>query len=286
MFLLDLRRQIISLGSCALLLSGCNNESPKGVSVPTLPVIQHAVSTLVPLVAGKRNDFVMQQACALARGESSPEQVFQALKKQGVDLSVIPAKGHALSLLVTGDGHQLNAACASYVATMVMVPPNLGDFMKKAPEGANVSANANGFEVEPKKLSEFLRVQLAISRANAELYTSIAVDLGGKPGLTIEQYEAQTRKLFMALAPKYLQKVKTFYAQGEGVNYKLLKVSTDQLVFASSSGYGYRYDDYDFQLSLYGVPWLGKGKLLGQAYDLHVSHVGAGWADSVAWESL
>ena len=102
----------------------------------------------------------------------------------------------------------------------------------------------------------------------------------------MERYGAQTRKLFMALAPKYLQKVKTFYAQGEGVNYKLLKVSTDQLVFASSSGYGYRYDDYDFQLSLYGVPWLGKGKLLGEAYDLHVSHVGAGWADSVTREPL
>lgn len=77
MFLLDLRRQIISLGSCALLLSGCNNESPKGVSVPTLPVIQHAVSTLVPLVAGKRNDFVMQQACALARGKAAQSKCFR-----------------------------------------------------------------------------------------------------------------------------------------------------------------------------------------------------------------
>lgn len=279
MFLLEFRRQIISLGSFALLLSGCNNESPKVVSVPTLPVIQHAVSTLVPLVAGKRNDFVMQQACALARGESSREQVFQALKKQGVDLRVIPPKGHALSLLVTADGHQLNAACASYVATMVMVPPNLGDFMTKAPDGASV--NAKGLVVEPKKLSEFLRVQLAISRATAELYTSIAVDLGGKPGLTMEQYEAQTRKLFIAFAPKYLQKVKAFYAQGEGVSYNVLKLSTDELVFASSSGYGFSYDYYDFQLSLYGVPWLGRGKLLGEAYDLRVSNFDAGWADSV-----
>ncbi|MDD0985965.1 primase C-terminal domain-containing protein [Pseudomonas shahriarae] len=284
MFLLEFRRQIISLGSFALLLSGCNNESPKVVSVPTLPVIQHAVSTLVPLVAGKRNDFVMQQACALARGESSREQVFQALKKQGVDLRVIPPKGHALSLLVTADGHQLNAACASYVATMVMVPPNLGDFMTKAPDGASV--NAKGLVVEPKKLSEFLRVQLAISRATAELYTSIAVDLGGKPGLTMEQYEAQTRKLFIALAPKYLQKVKAFYAQGEGVSYNVLKLSTDELVFASSSGYGFSYDYYDFQLSLYGVPWLGRGKLLGEAYDLRVSNFDAGWADSVTKRPL
>ena len=286
MLVLDYRRQIISMGSCALLLSGCNNASPEIVSIPTLSVIQQAVSTLVPFEEGRRNDFVMRQACALARGESSREQVLQVMKKQGVDLSVIPAKGHALSFLVTADRHQLNAACASYVATMVMFPPNFGDFMINAPDEVNVGANANKFEVEPKKLSEFLRVQLAISQANAELYMSIAVDLDGKPGLVLEQYEAEIRKLFIALAPKYLQKVKAFYVRGEGSNYKLLKISTDQLVFTSSLGYSYHYEDYDFELKLYGVPWLGKGKLLGRSYNLHTLPAGADWANSVAVEPL
>lgn len=70
------------------------NDSPKTdplwIPLPALPLIQQAVTELVPTVQGQYQEHVMSQVCALARGERTQEQVAQTLRSYDIDISNIP----------------------------------------------------------------------------------------------------------------------------------------------------------------------------------------------------
>ena len=279
------------LGWCLplILLTGCNDASKvlstfqnqprppatitktNGVALPALPIIQAAVTGLVPTVDGQRSDQMMLQVCALARGESTQQQVNQTLHQQGIDLCQVPQQGHPLSLLVNTDMSRRVTACAAYIATSVMMLPKTSEFMieTKAEQPTN---SPKTFSVDPQKLQRFLGVQLAVAKADADLFALIATELEKTPGLTLDQYNLRAKSLFSTIAAAYLQRVKELYAGAQNVEYTLLEYSDSDFKFRSSNGHLFEYGYDGLSLTFNRTPWYGAGKLLGKSYLLDVAY--------------
>lgn len=260
-----------------VLLISCDNGAPgvhtkgtQSIALPALPIIQGAVMSLVPMPDGQRNELMMNQVCALARGESTQQQVAQALLQQGIDLSRVPQQGHPLSLLVDPDLSRRITACAAYIATSVMMLPKPAEFMVEATP-APVSGKKK-LNVDPQKLNYFLGIQLAIAKADADVFALIASRLEKTPGLTLEQYNQQAKTQFVDIAPLYLQRVKELYAQGQHVQYTLVEYSDSDFKFTSNNGYLFEFGYDGLNLSFNRTPWLGAEKLLGKTYLLEVDY--------------
>jgi hypothetical protein len=277
MSLLKQARTLIPLYLLPLVLSGCNDAPSQVISLPALPIIQRAINSLAPMIEGQRNDLLMEQVCALARGERTPEQVTQILKKQGIDLSRVPVQDHPLSLLVTPDSSRRITACAAYVASSVATLPKAGDFMVEVKSTSNTEGNTKSLQIDPQKLNRFLGVQLAVARADADLFAFIALELAKAPGLSLEQYDVKIKKLFAGLAPAYLERVKALYTVDQTTRYQLLEYSDRSFQFTSGSGYRFELIDGGAHLSLNRISWLGEGQLLGKAYELQVVYFDKTW---------
>ncbi|BFI52668.1 Uncharacterised protein [Yersinia pseudotuberculosis] len=261
------------------------NDSPKTdplwIPLPALPLIQQAVTELVPTVQGQYQERVMSQVCALARGERTQEQVAQTLRSYDIDISNIPPQGHPLSLLVSTDQSSRVIGCAAYIASSVMAIPKSDEFMVSTDKPADAlpgkkneaASKEKTLSIDPKKLAQYLQTQLAVAKANADIFAIIAVELEKKPGLTVNEYSVQIKKVFSEVASAYLQRVKALYAVGAGVNYKLITYSDEGFKFISNDGYLFEYG-YD-SLSLYfnRIPWYGSGKILGKEYFFSVSYI-------------
>ena len=264
-----------------MLLVACDNSTRANVanvakdsqvvSLPALPVIQSAVMVLVPMHDGQRNELLMSEVCALARGESTPLQVAQKLMHQGIDLSTVPPQGHPLSLLVDPDKSRRITACAAYIASSVMMLPKTDVFMVQVPAGS--STRKRKLQIDPKKLSSFMRIQLAVANTNADVFALIATRLEKTHGLTLEQYHQQAKTLFVELAPLYLQRIKSLFVLGQSAQYALLEYSDSSFKFTSSSGYLFEYGYDGMNLSFNRTPWYGGGKLLGKTYMLDVDYL-------------
>ncbi|MDF3201814.1 hypothetical protein P3C29_24275 [Pseudomonas sp. 1912-s] len=271
---------LFKMSGCILtlmLLVGCDNnahtvaaKTSQGIALPALPIIQSAVMALVPMPSGQRNELMMNQVCALARGESTQQQVAQNLLQQGIDLSRVPQQGHPLSLLVDPDLSRRITACAAYIATSVMMLPKTSEFMVEA-NTAPVSGKKE-LSIEPQKLNYFLGVQLAVAKADADFFALIATRLEKTPGLTLEQYNQQAKTQFADIAPLYLQRVKELYTQGQNVQYTLGEYSDSNFKFTSSNGYFFEFGYDGLNLSFNRTPWYGAGKLLGKTYRLDVDY--------------
>ncbi|WP_413052096.1 hypothetical protein [Pseudomonas bubulae] len=275
MSLLKTTGWVISLA----LMAGCDgapqifaNREPHGVMLPALPIIQRAVMGMVPMVEGQRNDVMMHHVCAMARGESTAHQVAETLKKQGVDLSITPAKGDPLSLLVDPDMSHRATACAAYVATSPMVLPRTSDFMVETVNEQTRERHPRTMHIDPQKLNTYLRVQLAIAKSDADVFALIASQLAQTPGLTLDQYNQRAKSLFTIIAPGYLQRVKELYTNAKNDQYTLKEYSDTGFKFTSSSGHSFEYDYNGLNLSYNHIPWYGAGQLLGKTYWLDVAY--------------
>ncbi|HCR1595568.1 TPA: hypothetical protein ONA62_005664 [Pseudomonas aeruginosa] len=282
-------RLIILLIPLAFLV-GCDASSQnssstmpdKGlVALPALLIIQEAISELVPVVDGQRNDMMMSQVCALARGESTQEQVEQRLLKQGINLENVPHQGHPLSLLVSSDPLSRTTACAAYVATSVMTFPKVSEFMSKDKGGVSDSKTGEKLTIDSEKLHRFLGVQLAVARADADFFALLATRLESTPGLTLEQYKQSAQGLFSTVAPSYLQRVKSLYADGQSRQYSLLEYSSNYFRFASNDGFLFAYGYDGLHLKFNQISWCGAGIILGKKYMLDVAYFDNGLADSM-----
>ncbi|MFZ4832386.1 hypothetical protein [Rouxiella sp. Mn2063] len=267
-----------------IFLAGCDGAYQKtpektpaktvshGIALPALPVIQGAVAALMPTVNGQRNDLMMSQVCALARGESTQEQVNQVLQQQGIDLRNIPNQGHPLSLLVNSDPSQRITACAAYIATSVMTLPKTSEFMVMTETNISKTKKANTLDIDPAKLEHFLRLQLTIAKADADIFALIATELEKSPGLTLAQYKQNAQKLFIIIAPTYLQRVKELYSSEQDIQFKLLAYSDSEFQFTSNNGYLFSYGYDGLSLSYDRIPWYSAGMLLGKTYLLDVAY--------------
>ncbi|MDA8483402.1 hypothetical protein NNO07_10005 [Pseudomonas resinovorans] len=241
------------------------------VSVPALPIIQDAVSSLEPTFSGKRDASLMSQVCGLARGELTQKQVDDNLRKAGIKLDE-KAKD-ATVLLYNGDKAGQATACAAYLATAVLQPVDAREFMKSMAKPKEEGKPAQPtLQLDPARLRQMLPIKVAEAKANGDVFALIATELQRRPGLTVAEYRKQAVELFARLAPQYLQRIKD-QLPPRGAIYRLKRLDAERFAFGSSLGAYFEYGiDSGLVFKQNGLTWYGDGKLLGQEYPLQVDY--------------
>ena len=238
--------------------------------VPALPVIQDAIFQLSPRFDEPRKALMMEQLCALARGEVRQEQVNALLKQQGIDAQSLPRQGSPFSLLVNGDQPGQASACAAYLAVTALSAVNVAEFMRPVTVPAAIGQpEKSALQIDNALLTSALSIKLAVARANADIFALIAVELQRSPGQTIPQFRAQAAELFTRLAPTYLQRIKEQLPPAN-THYRLMQMDDSRFVFNSSTGSVFEFGPNGLVLSQGGIVWYGKGRLMGQEYPLQV----------------
>ncbi|MBP5078632.1 hypothetical protein [Pseudomonas chlororaphis] len=262
---------LVALAGYDIFLKDRPTDNPRiWLRIPALPVIQDAIFQLSPRFDEPRKTLMMEQLCALARGEVKQEQVNASLKQQGIDAQTLPRQGSPYSLLVNGDQPGQASACAAYLATTVLSTVNVAEFMRPVTvPAANGQPEKSSLQIDNALLTSALSVKLAVARANADVFALIAVELQRSPGLTIPQYREQAGQLFTRLAPTYLQRIKEQLPPAN-TQYKLLQMDDSRFLFSSSVGSVFEFGRNGLVLSQGGIVWYGKGRLMGQEYPLQV----------------
>lgn len=237
------------------------------LSIPALPIIQSSVIALSPLFDGKRHDGYINILTALVRGEKTQEEVNTFLAENKID-----ATSNADFALFIGERREEQAvACAAYIASSVLIDPNLAEFMEPVPS-KDKSANAKPeFKIHQDKLTHSLSTKMAVSLANADIFAVIAKELQSKSNLTVEEYRTEVKRLFGLLAMTYLERIQQHYSRG--LNYNLIQIQNGQFTFSCSNGYLFNYDVNSLVLKLSGINWYGNGQLLGKDYFIEVAYL-------------
>lgn len=272
----------IRLAACFVLLpllNGCdataiNAQDPKPHSaqqrwldVPSLPIMQKAVLAINPMIEPRRDAWVMENICALARGDRSELQVKQSLGDAGVNFTKALERGSLLEVLGSGDTAQRSTVCAVYLVKTLLSPPLASDFMSMPGTVANKASTGTSAQpiVDTQRLNQTLAVKLAVAKASADVFALIANELQQVPGLTVEQYQDRTQKLFSTLAPAYLTRVRELYTP-QGVEYILTEYSDARFAFNSSDGSEFEFSRSGMKLMFNNITWIGDSQLLGKAY--------------------
>lgn len=261
------------------LLAGCHNadqtsaakapaakqEKLSRIDYPALPVIRNALFSMTPLVDGKRNPAVMQQICALARGETTQAEVDRFVAASGESRESLKSKGGVTAMLVNGNHATQEIACAAYLATTPLVQVDGNEFI--APQ-----LGADGkLQVDQARLGDVMAVRMALARTDAEYFTLIAQKLEQTPGLTDAQYQTRSRELFAELAPAFLKRVKE-QMPPQGTRFDLKRLDEQRFAFSTSNGGEYEYGTDGMTLRQDNITWYGDGLLMGQRHTLQIAY--------------
>jgi hypothetical protein len=241
------------------------------VSYPTSSLISETLLEMTPSVNNGRNDLMMKLVCDLARNEKSQAEVNTYLQRNGVDVSQIPVSGNALSLLVNGETQKQKAACASYIATSVLLPGDNKDLYKEVNITNKDKTISVKQEVDQDKLNQVMRTRMSIAEANAEFYSLMANALATKGNMSYGSYKNQIFDMFSEWAPFYLDRVKKLYSGKKG-DINLISLSNGDYRVMDDRGYVMSFSTGAFELDVKGVTWFGNGKMLGKEYYLDVPY--------------
>lgn len=232
------------------------------LSIPALPIIQSTIISLAPLFDGKRHDGYINMLTGLVRGEKTQDEINAFLEENKLDTS---KPEYALFTEEKKDEQAL--ACAAYIASSVLIEPNLGEFL----EPVQAKTEKPEFNINQEKLTHSLSTKMAIALTNADMFAVVAKELQTKSNLTVEEFRNEVKRVFGALAKTYLDRIQQHYSRG--LHYNLLQMQNGQFVFSCSNGYLFSYDLNSLVLRLSGINWYGNGQLLGKDYFIDVAYL-------------
>lgn len=250
---------LLFLTSCQI-FSAASDLNVKSINVPSYNLIVDALNNM-NAANGKRNDFVMQQVCDLARGDKSQQDVLTVLSKNNIDPSTIPAQGELSSLMVNGDKAAQAYTCATYIATTLSKPGNnaaLYDQVKGKSGKVETRLNSAKFASE-------MRIKMSMAQANAQLYAVIAGNLPTDSNLTWNDYQRSVARTVYNYAPEYLRLMRVLYTS-DTAKYSPGTITKSTLSAADNQGRELQITPNGQVLISRGVVWLGNGKILGKEY--------------------
>lgn len=300
---------VIKTALGGLLLLTVNNAiaapqdlSVKSISVPAYNMITDTLQSIMPTVNGQRNDFAMQQICALARGEKTQQEVNATLKEKGVDLAKIPRSGSTASLLINGDKEQQQMTCAVYLANSIFLPVNNENYFSKQLVRENevkesqqtiwsflTSNKIDETAAKPEQVifnqRQFIydaRVKMALVQATAQMYAVIAENIQNEKGQYWADYQQKIASIVYNYAPEYLRKISLFYKSNEGKSFVPVNVTLNSFTVANSTDDVLTQQAGNLMFTSKGVPWFGSGKILGKEYFSEVIVINSDEAQSAA----
>lgn len=300
---------VIKTALGGLLLLAVNNAiaapqdlSVKSISVPAYNMITDTLQSIMPTVNGQRNDFAMQQICALARGEKTQQEVNATLKEKGVDLAKIPRSGSTASLLINGDKEQQQMTCAVYLANSIFLPVNNESYFSKQLIKENevkesqqtiwsflTSDKIDETAAKPEQVifnqRQFIydvRVKMALVQATAQMYAVIAENIQNEKGQYWANYQQKIASIVYNYAPEYLRKISLFYKSNAGKSFVPVNVTLNSFTVANSTDDVLTQQAGNLMFTSKGVPWFGSGKILGKEYFSEVIVINADEAQPAA----
>lgn len=247
----------------AFIFSGCDyTEKQNLVEFPALPIIQRAISSLVPTTNGKINQAEISTICAEALKNLNNNSDIKNSKTHSIESNVLLSIGER-----GGADPKTNmvAGCASYIANTVMIIPNVDEL--------RTDKNEKSVDIDSIKLGQILERRLATAKANSDIFALIAINLNDTKGKTLAEYDAQVKKIFIKLAPEYLRRIDVLAKSELGQFYTVTELTDKKMNFYSSSGYAYKLDHEGLRLTFNEIPWLGMGAIIGREYKLKVSYL-------------
>ncbi|HGM5493351.1 TPA: hypothetical protein ACKP1B_005071 [Serratia fonticola] len=239
--------------------------SVKSISVPAYNLISDTLIAMTPQVKGKRNDFMMQLVCDLARGSRTQQEVAQVLTQNNIDAKTIPTQGHALSLLMNNDREQQQTACASFIATSLFYPTENSDFFVNRKEGGSSEPATFDHDVFAREM----KVRMSIAQATAQFYAVIANNLKKDKNMSWSDYQQDVASITEIYAPEYLKSIKTIFNATEAT-YTPLNITLNSLNVMDSRGLELVQATNFMLFKSRGVDWLGNGKILGKEYFVEI----------------
>lgn len=271
------------------LLAGSENLPVKSVNMPVANVISQALTGMTPLIEGKRNPFLMQLVCALARGEMTQEQVNQVLKDNNIMVESLSDNRSALSLLANKDLLAQQMSCSAYLATSLFEPASLKNYLTKKPLDAEQKTAKEGKAIPTMKAVTFdagqfnadMEVRLAIAKATAQMYAVIAANLAESPPLTWGQYQQRVAEIVADYAEEYLKSIAAFYAADSKAPLESEAIQDND--FRIRNALGDMLEQHDGQTVLYsqGVKWLGEGRIFGKIDVVPVTVISGGTTETL-----
>ncbi|MFB0713419.1 hypothetical protein ACEU59_19980 [Buttiauxella noackiae] len=233
----------------------------KHIEVPAYNLISDTLVGMSAPTNGKRNDFVMQLICDLARGDKTQEEVNATLVRNNVDIESIPQSKSISSLLINGKKADQAATCAAYIATSLLVPTdNTALFDKKKSNDGKEEVVLNA-----ARFAEEMKVKMSVAQATANLYAIIASNLDGNSNQSFTDYQENIAKTVYNYAPEYLHLVQTLYINDRAA-YTPRALTKSTLVVEDNLSRELQVDPQGFVLKSRGVIWLGEAKILGKEF--------------------
>lgn len=251
---------LISLTS-SLLCAAPADLSVKSISVPAYNLITDTLIGMTPQVKGKRNEFMMQLVCDLARGSRSQQQVNEILKQNNVDVEGIPPAGNAMSLLVNNDKRQQQTACVSFIATSIFYPSDNSVFFNKKKDDKGVESAS----LDHDAFAREMKVRMSIAQATAQFYAVIANNLKKDKNMTWVDHQQDVANITESYAPEFLNSIKNIFNANQAT-YTPVAITVDGLDVIDSRGLELVQTPNISVLKSRGVDWLGNGKILGKEY--------------------
>lgn len=255
---------VISLGMSSVTFG--SGLTTNVVSYPLYNLISDTLVGMVPVVNGRRNAFMMQLICDLARDDKTQKNVDKILVGKGVDIANIPHKDSPLSLLVNGDKSQQKKVCLAYIATTLFYPQD-NEFLFDVSEGKNKEQIRS---LNTERLANEMKIRMAIAESTAQFYAVIAKNITVEKAMSFSSYREQIDEIAMQYASVYFQDIRrNFNENNGGVKVGLLK-NTD---YSVTEPYGrmisFIGDNFSYRKG--GVIWLGNGDILGKTYFIDVA---------------
>lgn len=259
-------------------MASLQNIPVKYISVPAYNIIADSLLSIAPQPKNDTDKFLLQQMCALARGDITRQQMLRQLATRNMTLNSDAAPSSLSGILAADQPDVMKTQCATYLISQLFSDVDMTQyFITQAPKSV-VDGKAKAAQAEEALdqagFVQDVRTQMAVAKATAQLFALIANNLDKKPMLW-RDHQKKIQSITQVYAAEFLQAVRAFYT-----SQNTLTVSIDSL---TRRGYRVHFSDHNqltvddsgLTLSSRGVLWLGEGKILGNDYFANVIIIAA-----------
>lgn len=262
-----LRKSVVALLFLSS-LSGCYssfvNDAHATLKQNSFPIILDAVMDIVPTFSHPKKNELLNEICKVSYGINEQKDLDEWVSKNIADTEKVDEGMPDYEILSGKNKPAQLAVCAAWLSVNMSIIPDV-DFYAHRDKNGKVT----GFD--EKSIHSLMPIRIAVARINAELFSSIARTLEGKNEISRSVAKKIITDAFKKNSPSFLEKVKTLTAHENSRVYELILLQKGRFVFRQSDGYLFDISNEGVSLSLHGVPWLSKGKLLGNEYFVKIS---------------
>ncbi|HGJ5891635.1 MULTISPECIES: hypothetical protein [Arsenophonus] len=253
-----------------IFLSSCDYsrsyEKYNYVRINAMPVIIDEIYAIQSFFDGEGNDIKKNQLCNLVFNEMNNQDKKNQLNLSVYNVNKEKANQNFIHIARNGnDVQKISTACAAYISSIIYTIPDINLFILNKRRKASEMV-----KLDEKAIINLIPLRLAISRVNAEIFSSIAQQLANEKNATMDNYRAKIRLLFEQQSLNYLERLKNYYNQESMNKFQLLIFKKGRLIFNNNKGYLFDASNGSVDLLWYGTPWFSQGKLMGNQYNIYL----------------